>query len=322
MTMEPLDPRDTKTDPVFDFSFCAALDDGSLYIAGVALALERRDVPHAVLWEHVRGEWKRYQWKNRVYGVAAYTVDGAATAAYLGYEGTVKVRSAARGSSEEVLEAGVEGPSSLRTVSCIRVVGESVFVAGMRRAAYRRALQQSSWTRIDDGLRQPRSDVSLAGLYAIDGSGPDCLCAVGIGGEVWSWNGTAWCLLDSPTNGTWLSIRCLGGDRYLVGGEMGAVWLRDGDQWTEVRHALSREAFTCIEVWQGRCFMVTDSGIVYELRYGDRPELVPVTVPGLARVSSMAAVRQHLFFCGGSRLVSLDAQGQWHDRSPPGELVT
>lgn len=316
-----LEPQGAIVPSLFDFSYGAMLDDGSIYVVGIALELERKDVPHAIIWERIRGEWKRYQWKNRVYGLAAYfDEEGIGVAAYLGYEGTIKVRSAARGSSEEVVETGNEGPSSLRTVSCIRVVGDCLLVAGMRRMVYRRSLNENTWSRIDHDLRLSKAELNLAGLYAIDGTRSDSLCAVGIGGEVWSFDRKGWCRLDSPTNTVWLAVRHLSDNRYLLGGEMGGLWLLDGNQWREVEHAFPSESFTCIEYWSGRIFVSADSGAVFELIQGDPPSLVPVQVPGIFRVSSMFANSQQVLFCGETRLACLDEAG-WHDCSPPVSLV-
>src|SRR5258706_7989891 len=180
----------------FSFTFGSALDDGSLYLAGVALELEDRDVPHTIIWERVAGNWQRYQWKNRTYATAAYESGGAGTAIYLGFEGTVKVRSAVRGSSEEIVDAGNGGPSSLRTLSSVRVIGDCLYVAGMRRIVYRRPANAATWERFDAGLRPAPTDPSIAGLASIDGHDPLHLHAVGIAGEIWEYVKSRWNRLD------------------------------------------------------------------------------------------------------------------------------
>jgi hypothetical protein len=102
----------TTTSSPFNFSFGAALDDGTLYMAGVARELEDREVHHTIIWERVQGVWKRYQWKNRTYSMTAYTSDSRGnTVVCMGFEGTIKVRSTVHGSIEEVVEAD-DGPSS------------------------------------------------------------------------------------------------------------------------------------------------------------------------------------------------------------------
>lgn len=161
------------TESIFAFTYAAAAADGSLYVTGIVRELEAQDIHHVILWERIAGEWKRYQWKNRCYGLAIYPEAGNPSAAYLGCEGTLKVRSQVKGSSIQTLEVGDDAPSSLRSVTCIRQIGESLFVVGMRRMVYRRGLEDATWTRFDAGLRQLRTDSTIAGLRSIDGSSSD-----------------------------------------------------------------------------------------------------------------------------------------------------
>jgi hypothetical protein len=305
----------------FRISFVAALDDGSVYVAGVALELEDRDVPHTVIWERHDGEWKRYQWKNRTYALAAYPRDGAGTAIYMGYEGTLKVRNAVLGSSEEKVETSADGPTSLRTLSMVRVIGDHLVVSGMRRMVYRRPLTGSAWSRFDDGMRLPQTDLTLAALYSIDGTDAGNLLAVGIGGEVWRFGAPGWTPIDSPTNLTLLAVRRMFGDRYVVGGEQGSLWIVDGDRWIEVQHTLTTETFSCIERWGERCFVGTESGMTFELTFGDVPALKSLLVEGVARVSWIASTGQRAWFGGGASIASLGADG-WRDESPPASLTS
>lgn len=305
---------------VFRFSYCSALDDSSLYIVGVALELEDRDVPHSILWERIDGSWNRFQWKNRSYGLLAYAQSESRTAIYLGYEGTLKVRSTSNGSSEQVLDVGVDGPSSLRTVSAIRAIGDNLFVAGMRRMVYRREIQESVWLPFDTGLRQPRRDTSLAGLYGFDGSSTNELLGVGIRGEVWRFDGKAWMNLPSPTNLTFLAIRHIGGQRYVAGGELGSLWLFGSNVWHEVEHSYREESFTCIESWQGRCFLSTESGVVFELNLAGKLGIARFDVPQMDRVSWISTTSERLWFVGEQTVMSFGADG-WTDESPPARLL-
>ena len=305
---------------VFRFSFCSALDDGTLYIVGVALELEDRDVPHSIIWERIDGSWNRYQWKNRSYGMVAFARGPNRTAIYMGYEGTLKVRSTINGSSEEVLDAGTNGPSSLRTVSTIRAIDNSLFVAGMRRMVYRRGIPAAAWSAFDTGLRQSRKETGLGGLYGFDGSSTNELFGVGIGGEVWSFDGNAWVSLPSPTNLTLLAIRHIGTQRYVVGGELGALWLLSNNAWHGIEHTYRDESFTCIESWQDRCFLSTESGLAFELALSGKLELTPFDVPGVDRISWISSTSERLWFVGGQTAMSFGADG-WRGESPPPHLL-
>ncbi|WNZ60902.1 hypothetical protein QEG98_34030 [Myxococcus sp. MxC21-1] len=304
----------------FLFNHGAALDDGTLYVAGVVRELEDRDVPHTILWERVAGEWRRFQWKNRTYGMVAYALGESRTVVYLGYDGTLKVRNDVAGSSEEQLTAEDDGPSVLRTVSGLRVVGDRLFVAGMRRMVFSRPLGGSTWERVDEGVRQARGDRALAGIYTLDGHHPGSLYAAGIGGEVWHRADGAWSRLASPTGMTLSALRSLGDARFVMGGERGALWRFEHGAWSAVSHPYTDETFSCIQTWRGRCFVSTQSGAVFELSAGDSPSLEPFSVPGTSRTSWMAATSEHLWFFG-SHSVSAWSEAGWRDESPPAALL-
>ena len=309
-----------KTASTFTFAFGTALDDDSVYVAGTADELEDRDVHHTIIWERLGGDWKRYQWKNRSYGIAGYALEGAGTSVYMGYEGTVKVRSAIRGSSEEVVESGNDGPSSLRTISSIRVVGDHIYVSGMRRMVYRRPLNGAIWSRFDAGVRLGRADLAIAGLYSIDGHDPLHLHAVGIHGEIWQYVQSTWFRVDSLTNLALMAVRCLPSGVVVAGGEKGALLVGDRGRWTTVTHSFVDETFRCIEWWKDRCFIGSDNGVLYELLLGDSPRLNPLAVDGMPRVSWIAATKQRAWFFGGNSALSLGDDG-WRDESPPAALL-
>lgn len=306
--------------PKYAFTYGAALDDDSLYLCGIIRELEDQDFHHTIFWERIGGNWKRYQWKNRSYGLVAYPCDGAGTAVYLGFEGTAKVRSQVHGSSEEIIEGGNDGPSSLRTISSIRVIGDQLYVSGMRRMVYRRPLTSAIWSRFDEGVRQQRADLAIAGLYSIDGYDPLDLYGVGIGGEVWKFSKNGWSRVESPTNMTFLAVRCIPDGKVIVCGEKGALWVGSGGVWNEVVHSFSEETFNCIECWRGRCFVLSESGTAYELIMGDVPVLSVIKVDGMPSVNWVFATDRRAWFVGDISVVSLGEDG-WRDESPPTALM-
>ncbi len=304
----------------FTLNYCAALDDDSLYLAGVANELEDRDVHHTIIWERLGDTWKRYQWKNRTYGLIAYSINGSGIAAYMGYEGTIKVRDSSSGWTAERIDVGDDGPSSLRTISSIRNIGDYLYVAGMRRMVYRRKLNSAAWTKFDDGLRLERSDLALAGLYSIDGLDPLPLYAVGISGEIWKCAKDGWHPIDSPTNLTLMTVRCTNDGQVIAGGEKGALLACSRDLWVNIDHEFPEETFTCIERWRGRYFISSDAGRLYELLLADTPSLTKLTIDGMPRVSWIASTSHRIWFAGGTSVVSLGDDG-WRQESPSTSLL-
>jgi hypothetical protein len=305
----------------YAFTYCNAAVDGSLYVTGVVVELEDKDVRHAILWERVNGEWKRYKWNNRCYGLVTYLDSSKPCAVYLGYEGTLKVRGQVKGSTVQALEVGDDGPSSLRSVTCIRQIGNQLFVVGMRRMVYRRGLEEIDWHRFDDGMRLLQSDDAIAGLRSIDGTTSDHLVAVGLDGEIWSCTCGVWRQEESPTNIRLATIRYVGAGKYVIGGAEGVLLVGNASHWHAVTHSYGYETFRCIEGWAGRCFVCSESEQLFELHLDDVPRLELLPLKVLPTVNWVAATEERAYFLGRNCLWSLGADG-WRDESPPSDLMT
>lgn len=257
-----------------------------------------------ILWERLGGEWKKYSWNNRVYDVVAYPN----TVALLGFEGTLKVRSRVHGSSVQQLEVSDDAPSTLRSVRCIRRIGDELFVVGMRRMVYRRGFEDTAWVRFDDGVRVPRADDSLAGFSSIDGVSSQRLVAVGARGELWIFQGS-WQRDTSTIDADFFVVRRVG-ERFVIGGN-GVVLVGDVGNWQVVKH--DDERFVSIECWNARCFVAAESGRTFELKDG---ALVSLEV----EAHRLAATSQRIYFLGHTQLRSLGHEG-WRDESPPAALL-
>jgi hypothetical protein len=302
----------------YAFTYCAATDD-SVYVVGVVSELEDQDVNHAIFWERIAGEWCRYKWNNRCHGLATYTEASRPSAAYLGYEGTLKVRSQVTGSRVEVLETGPDTPSSLRSVSCIREIDNHLFVVGMRRMVYRRSLTDTQWHRWDAGLRLPLADDAIAGLRSIDGASSTQLVAVGLEGEIWIYSDGCWAQDSSPTTSRLAAIRHVGEGRYVIGGAEGTLLVGTPGQWRMVTHGFENHTFRCIEQWDGRCFICSDNEELFELHLGQEPSLEQPPSPQ-PKVNWISATADRAYFLSRDSLWSLSADG-WQDESPPAALL-
>jgi hypothetical protein len=308
------------TSSTFGFTYCAASTDGSIYIAGVDEELEERDVRHTFLWERVDGAWDRYRWSNRTYGLCVYPDQGKPAAAYMGYEGTLKVRGQVKGSAVEVLESGDDAPSSLRSVTGVRQIGEHLYVVGMRRMVYRRRLDEAVWQRFDNGLRLTQADTTIAGLRSIDGDATGSLLAVGLEGEIWSYIDGGWVQEASPTNVRLTAVRRAESGLFVIGGANGSLFVGGPGRWQPVAHDFAEETFRCIERWSGRWFLGAESGSVYELHDGATPTLSRHVLDGLPFVAWLTCTPERIFFLGRTSLRSLGDDG-WRDESPPATLL-
>ena len=305
---------------IFHLTFGTVSANGDLSLAGVVLELEDRDVPHTILWEQRNQNWQRLQWKNRSYAVTTYPRDGHTTV-YMGWDGRLKIRTAAGASREEIVDAD-DGPSSLRTLHAIRVIGEYLYVVGMRRMVYRRKLDDTVWQRCDAGMRIGMSELTTTALNDIDGR-DDELIAAG-SEEVWRWRNGHWQQIATPTAARWHSV-CVLDDAVLISGNYsayseGQLWLWEQEQWHQVAHTFGEQRWRRIERWRDRVFLVAEQGGLFEFERGPQPTVRKVG-PTDFRASWLTSNADALYAIGDTTVVKFDGT-TWHDVPLPPSVTT
>lgn len=260
-----------------DFGFI----DGFLYnrnkivVVASSAKLEEKDVQHAFVCYWKDGAWDYWDEGFSVIKVCAYTGTEGLVLVEMGQYGEVTVADAT-GFRSETLDITQEAPSRLRPLNDIKCIGDFVYLTGMRRQVYRRRLSESRWERCDAGVLVPRKSKEVAGFTSIDGFGDSEVYAVGYGGQLWQFDGSAWYQIASPTNIRLESIRCIRGDAAIAVGDQGIILKGRKDQWDIVRQDLSQDTFTDVEVSNGTVYISTEVGLLYRL---DGPELVGVRIP-------------------------------------------
>jgi hypothetical protein len=292
-----------------------ALNAGAVYIAGVVDELDDRNVPHTIIWERLAQGWQRYVIRNGSRGLAAFDSNGVRTVVYMGADGRLKTRDENGTSREERVDAGDDAPSPLRSLTAIRVIGDHLYVGGMRRMLYRCALDGRVWERLDEGLRQSLEDPEIAGVLSFDGYSAQELYAVGFNGEIWWRDAGHWLRIDSPTSARLTAVRCTSAGVCFVGGAQGVLLVGRGNQWSVIDHEFGAETFFCIEGACGRWFLCADSGKVYEIIAGSSYALQRFEVPAAEVVSWIAADASALLFVGTKNVMQYDGQN-WADVTP------
>ncbi len=305
---------------IFHLTFGTVSADGDLSLAGVVLELEDQDVPHTILWEQRNQSWQRLQWKNRSYAVTTYPRDGHTTV-YMGWDGRLKIRTAAGGSREEIVDAD-DGPSRLRTLHAIRVIGEYIYVVGMRRMVYRRKLDDKAWQGYDEGIRIPMSELTITALNDIDG-GNDELFAVG-SEEVWRWRAGHWQQIAPPAEARWHSV-CVLDDAVLISGNYsayspGQLWLFEQEQWHQVAHEFGEQRWIRIERWRGRVFLVAEQGGLFEFVRAPQPSLRSIG-PSDFRAGWLTSNADALYAIGDTTVFKFDGAA-WHNVPLPPSVTT
>ncbi|MFK7929914.1 MAG: hypothetical protein AB8H79_17100, partial [Myxococcota bacterium] len=112
---------------------------------------------------------------------------------------------------------------------CVRRVGAQVFAAGVDRQVHRRT--EGEWEIISpDG--DPDQPTAFQG---IDGFGPTEVYAAGWHGEIWSFGGTSWQQINSPSE-IILNDICAGPDTCVAVGLAGEVLTGRHNEWRKLSH--------------------------------------------------------------------------------------
>jgi hypothetical protein len=272
------------------FACLSGTDD--LAIAAVVDELEEQDVCHTVLLRRTQGQWDTQSLNNRSINIHSVGAQGEVIVpCFEGSLAWVKGAQAHWG----VVGQGKEMPSTLRRLTCSRLIGSHLYVAGMQRQVFRFDLPAGGWSRFDDGCVVPRSSQDIAGFNAIDGDEAGALCAVGYGGEIWWHNGVTWHPCDSPTNVKLIALRHVGQGHFYAGGAKGLLLSGRGDKWGIIDHGVTEQTFVHAEVHEGLLYLTTDRGGLYCLDADGQLNKVALPEEGTA----------HWLHAHGPRLLAL-----------------
>lgn len=242
------------------------------YIVAVTADLDEKDIYHAVILRWKSGQWANWTIANRIISFCAFDgLAGVATLA-MGIDGRIQVGDSA-GFRWEMVDTGEEGPSNLRHLTAMRVVGRHVYVAGMARQVYCRPLLGGLWRRADAGALVSKKSLDIEGFKAIDGLNEEDLYAVGFHGQIWHCDGSRWNRLDSPTNTLMVCVQCVTPDLVFLSGSNGTVLKGNKNKWEVIHNGATREDFWGMEYFQGTLYLSTNQGALFKL---EQDEIVPV----------------------------------------------
>lgn len=267
-----------------DFGFLEGFiyDENSIVVLASSEKLEDDGVDHAFVCHRKQGEWRF--WYEEFPVVKACVIDGSAGATLIemGANGEL-VRGDAKGFNRETIESGREAPGRLRPLNDLRIIGDHLYVAGMKRQVFRRPIARPDWQRFDSGLLVPKSSKEIAGFTSIDGFGSSEIYGVGYGGQIWRYDGRRWHQVASPTNLRLESVRCVAGEYVVAAGDEGIVLKGREDQWEIIGNDLTDEVLTDVESLGTRVLVSTEVGLLMEL---EGSKLVPVDFGALGEVTT------------------------------------
>lgn len=300
---------------IYGYSFGAMATEFNTYIVGFENELEEEDVAHAAVFESYEG--KRTYWSVEFRAASVAYAHSVKLFFLIGLNGNVEVTSSTEAWDENV-DSSENGPSSVRAINGACVIGEHIYVAGMRRQVYRRSLGARIWSRFDAGCFIDPATIEIRGFSAIHGLNESEIYAVGLRGEIWCCINGKWYQIDSPTNISLYTVRVLASGDVLIGGGLGSLLRGDSKKFTPIEHQETTSSITGIAEFLGRIFIADEGGALFEL-IGD----VLVLVPDLPKIENGGGGQLDvndvaMIYTRADSVLLFDGH-TWRDCTPPDE---
>lgn len=272
------------------------------FVRGVLQDLDEKRVAHTFVMRWMDSKWSRYLIHNNV--TAQCTIEEPTRKTFsLCVDGSVHVDTDC-GFKTEHVDPSDAGPSIRRWMWDIRSIGASVYAVGMLRMVYRR-VSPGRWLRFNQEAEVRSPDEVDAGLRSVDGITEDAICAVGLHGEIWHFNGQRWIRVDSPTNVRLERVRFIGPALAYACGAGGVILRGENNRWSVVEHGQTEDTFWDMVPFGGKLFLATTQSL-YVLN--EREELLKLDIPVGHEVATnyLAASDRMLWSVGGTDIVIFD----------------
>jgi len=190
-------------------------------------------------------------------------------------EGRIHVASSS-GFTEEHVDNSDEGPAHRGVLRDIRLIGEHIYVAGMKRQVYRREAP-GIWSRQDQGILIPIEDDSIAGFNSIAGFSENNIYAGGWNGEIWHYDGQIWQPIDSPTNIKLEHILCVDSDTIYTCGQVGTLLKGRPGKFEAIQQDITNDDFWGM-TWFNNALWLATTDAVYRLDHEDKMQKVDLGI--------------------------------------------
>jgi len=247
--------------PMAEFSFITGavrLSDLG-YVALVNDRLDKEGFPHSYFSEWDAGTWRGDErpvnWATVSMCVCQHPREQGLA---LGPGGDVWCAGSGNIHQESII-VGQQLPKERGPLRCIRNIGGKAHVVGMDRQAYRRE-GENRWVSIDSGARPSADNKTVVGFESVDGFGPADIYAVGWDGAIWSFDGTIWTEVDSPTNAVLTNV-CCAGDAVYATGRQGLILRGRGQTWDVVEQDAITDDIWGLAWYQDHLYLSTNKAV-------------------------------------------------------------
>ena len=208
-------------------------DDKTVFIRAVIKTLNEKDVRHCVVLKRGSSGWQSFLIQNGITAQYASNLNGW-TLYSLGYNGMIHV-SNPNSESQELIDGSRFGPSELRWMYDLKMIGGHLCAVGMSRLAYRQDLA-GTWNKLGQGAEVKDPEDIDSCFRCVAGFSDDHLIAVGTKGEIWQCRSGVWQQMESPTNVTLHGVLCCEDGTAYACGAAGVVLRLSHNNWAVLDH--------------------------------------------------------------------------------------
>jgi hypothetical protein len=170
--------------------------------------------------------------------------------------GQVNVGTAAGDTTEQIGTKQV-GPSTHGLMSDLRLIGRTVFAAGMRRQVYERT-SAGTWVPVHGTMLHQPSTKEVRGFNALHGLTESEIAAAGWYGEIYRRRGTTWSREDSGTNVILNDIHIAPNGTTYACGQKGTLLQNSGSGWELIEQEEMEDEIRSLQWFGDRLYLSTD----------------------------------------------------------------
>lgn len=251
-----------------NFSFvCAALIDENEAFLALSVDEFTEDKVDFSLF----AKWTPNLWKGGEHSVNWTTISACPLfevekkALFMGYWGELFFVNSTGSIESKIHVTDKCSPENRGPMRKVRNILGRIYAVGMGRQVYR-FNDSGIWDCIDETCYSVAIDPEntvICSFEDIDGFSDSELYAVGLGGEIWCYNGNNWKQLDSPTSIPLTNISCAEDGYCYISGRAGIIVRGRNNKWEIIEHNITNEDFWSSVWFNGRLFLST-THLVYE----------------------------------------------------------
>jgi hypothetical protein len=295
---------------VYSFVGCFVQSSDVLRVLAQSDELNEHKNPNTTLLKFLPAQNQKFSFHLRWTATKILTVERPKSEVLAaGPDGRVCIRTAS-GDAQEQIGTPNEGPSVNGLIRDMRVIGATVFAAGMGRQVYER-MSGGRWNPIHGSILQPLSLKEVRGFNAIHGLDESEIVAAGWYGEIYRRRVNLWSAEDSGTNIIINDVHIVPGGTTFACGQKGTLLRDSGSGWQMIDHQVTDDEIRSLQWFRDKLYAATDEDLFAMDSHG-KFKRVKVTQTGQSSFDSLHANDGVLMSVGPKDIWWTRDANKWH----------